>query len=307
MHSSMQFILGLDSREEKDGRPISTTTFNELWKEGILGMGLRLLLEHVIWLLPKARYREVCSKLHSFVDFAIDKSEECTSADSTRKSKTMAEIVGPQARDRSDARGQLLQTLLASQDTTATLVCNAVQLLSQPPHHKWWTQLRDEVTSHSSELFTWDGLRSNTLIQNVLHETLRFRPVFPSVGRYSATATVLPRGGGPDGSQPLPIPAGTFVIASLWCVHLNKDVYGPDAREFNPERWNTIKPSSQHFFSFGVGPRACLGKEKALTEAAYVLATLVKRFERVEDCTRAWKPEASLVMKNTEGYKVKFS
>ncbi|KAF2437726.1 cytochrome P450 [Karstenula rhodostoma CBS 690.94] len=304
MHSSMQFILGIDSTEADDGRPMNAQTFNKLWQEGLLGMGIRLLLGESLskTFLPKARYQDVCDQIHSFLDFAIDKGEKAD-PDPTKKTKTMAEIVTPQAKDRADARSQLAQTMLASQDTTGVLTCNVVHLLSSRPD--LWAQLRKEVSSASPELLTWDGLRSNTTIQNILLETLRLRPVFPQTGRIAIRDTVLPSGGGPNHDQPLPVPAGTFAISNAWGVHVSKEIYGPDANEWKPERWNNFKPGSKEFLPFGAGPRACLGKDKALAEAAYLLARLARRFESLESLT-PWKPDASFSMKNKKGYRITF-
>lgn len=305
MHSSMHFILGLDSTEKGDGRPMDAQQFNKLWQQGVLGMGLRLLLGGPVskWLLPKARYTQVCNSLHSFIDFAIEK-EETKVHQSDRKAKSMAEIVSPQAKDRADGRSQLMQTMLASQDTTGVLTCNVIQILSTHPDR--WSKLREEVLTAGPELMTWDGLRENKTIQNILSETLRIRPVFPQTGRYAIRDTIIPSGGGPNHDEPLPVPKGTFGISNAWGIHVNKDIYGPDADEWRPERWNTVKPTNKEFVPFGIGPRACLGKDKALAEAAYLLARLVQRFESLEDKTGVWKPEASFSMKNKAGYKVAF-
>jgi cytochrome P450 len=301
----MQFILGINSTETNDGRPMDAQTFNKLWQEGLLGMGIRLLLGESFSkvFLPKSRYRDVCNRIHSFIDFAIDKREKADS-DLTKKTKTMAEIVTPQAKDRADARSQLAQTMLASQDTTGVLTCNVIHLLSSRP--EIWAQLRKEVSFASAELLTWDGLRANVTIQNILAETLRLRPVFPAIGRVAIRDTVLPTGGGRNHDQPLPIPAGTFAIANSWGIHVSKEIYGPDADEWKPERWNNFKPGSKEFVPFGAGPRACLGKDKALAEAAYLLVRLVSRFESLEDRTPEWRPDASFSMKNKKGYQVTF-
>lgn len=305
MHSSMNFILGIDSTEQNDGRPIDAQTFNKYWQEALLGMGFRILLGGTFskLFLPKARYTYICDQLHSFVDFAIEK-QETANVDFEKRTSTMARIVTPQAKDRTDARSQLMQTMLASQDTTGVLTCNVIQMLSTRPDV--WSQLCSEVASAGPELLSWDGLRNNTTIQNILSETLRFRPVFPAMGRFAVRDTVLPSGGGPNHDQPLPVPAGTFAIFNVWGIHVKKEIYGPDADEWKPERWNNIKPSTKEFAPFGQGPRACLGRDKALAEAAYLLVRLVRRFEGLEDRTGEWRPEASFGMKNKKGYHVTF-
>ncbi|OJA18405.1 hypothetical protein AZE42_06397 [Rhizopogon vesiculosus] len=76
----------------------------------------------------------------------------------------------------------------------------------------------------------------------VMKENLRFCPVGYHIYRYASQADVLPL------SQPittrfgaviheLPVPKGTRIVASIAAYNRNKDLWGEDAHEFNPERW----------------------------------------------------------------------
>lgn len=49
--------------------------------------------------------------------------------------------------------------------------------------------------------------------------------------------TVLPRGGGPDGLEPIAIRAGTAVIWSTYSLNRDAQRYGNDWADFRPERW----------------------------------------------------------------------
>ena len=53
--------------------------------------------------------------------------------------------------------------------------------------------------------------------------------------------TVLPVGGGPDGKSPVFVPAKTIVQYAVFSMHRRKDLYGEDADEFIPERWEKLK------------------------------------------------------------------
>lgn len=53
--------------------------------------------------------------------------------------------------------------------------------------------------------------------------------------------TVLPTGGGPDGSSPVLVRKDTIVHFSTYALHRRKDLWGDDAEEFRPERWNFEK------------------------------------------------------------------
>jgi cytochrome P450 len=302
----MQFILGIDVEQEDDGRPMPVSEFNKAWIEASLGMGLRLLLERSGWFLPKANYVKASAKLHSFVDFAIDQSEKGKvnhTLDAKSNKRSMVEIVVPQARSKEDARYQLMQTALANQDTTATLVCNTIQLLAQNPN--MWKQLRVELLGKEPDIMTFDGLRGNKLLNNILFESLRIRPVFPMLGRRALRDLTLPTGGGPNGDQPLHVPVGTTGLVNFWSMNMNPAVFGPDVDTFRPERWDTIRPTPKEFSAFGMGGRSCLGKEKALADASYLLARLAQKFEGLEGSAE-WKPHSQLSMRNAAGYKVTF-
>jgi cytochrome P450 len=54
--------------------------------------------------------------------------------------------------------------------------------------------------------------------------------------------TTLPVGGGPDGKSPVFVKAGQSVNYQVYIMQRRKDLYGEDAEEFKPERWETFRP-----------------------------------------------------------------
>jgi cytochrome P450 len=64
-------------------------------------------------------------------------------------------------------------------------------------------------------------------------------------------------------------------------MHRRKDLFGPDAREFRPERWDKLRPGWE-YIPFSGGPRICLGQQYALTEAGYVIVRMVQEFQLLE-------------------------
>jgi cytochrome P450 len=120
----------------------------------------------------------------------------------------------------------------------------------------------------------------------------------------SVRDTVLPLGGGEDGQHPLFIPKGTNVGYSPYVMHRRKDIYGPDANEFRPERWETLRPGWE-YIPFNGGPRICLGQQYALTEAGYVTARLVQEFATMESRDPGpWVEQLSLTCSSMNGTKV---
>lgn len=61
------------------------------------------------------------------------------------------------------------------------------------------------------------------------------------MSRGAARDTVLPVGGGPEGKDPVFIAQGTPVRWSTWAMHRRRDIFGEDAGEFRPERWENLR------------------------------------------------------------------
>ncbi|CAG8971373.1 hypothetical protein HYALB_00006922 [Hymenoscyphus albidus] len=81
--------------------------------------------------------------------------------------------------------------------------------------------------------------------------------------REATKTTFIPRGGGQDGKSPVLIRKGLGIGFSPYHMHRFKVLYGEDADEFRPERWEgpELKNIGYGFMSFHGGPRICLGSE----------------------------------------------
>jgi cytochrome P450 len=83
-------------------------------------------------------------------------------------------------------------------------------------------------------------LYSNKRADGIL--ALRVLPILPSNSREAYKDTILPVGGGSDGKSPVLVPAGSMVSFSIMAMQRRKDIWGEDAEEFRPERWEDVKP-----------------------------------------------------------------
>ncbi len=86
--------------------------------------------------------------------------------------------------------------------------------------------------------------------------------------RQACKDTVLPVGGGPDGKAPIFVRKGVAVSYCVYAMQRRKDIYGEDANEFRPDRWDPSErsqPDLRHinwgYLPFNGGPRVCLGRE----------------------------------------------
>merc|ERR1711972_882665 len=75
------------------------------------------------------------------------------------------------------------------------------------------------------------------------------------------------------------IPAGMMCLIGIMAVHYDKKLWGEDAYEFRPERWEKGAPHKYAFMPFAVGPRACTGREFTLIEQKITFVKLFQHFD----------------------------
>ncbi|CAN6206217.1 unnamed protein product [Urochloa humidicola] len=161
----------------------------------------------------------------------------------------------------------------AGHDTTSHLLTWASFLLST--HPEWQDKLREEVRREcgDQEEPNGDKLNKLKLVNIFLLETLRlYSPV-----------TLIQRKAGLDlelgGVQ---VPEGTILTIPIATIHRDKEVWGKDAGEFRPERFeNGVTRAAKHpnaLLSFSSGPRSCIGQNFAMIEAKAVVAMILQKF-----------------------------
>ena len=160
--------------------------------------------------------------------------------------------------DTTQIRSEILNVLQAGRDTTASLLSHLWFTLARRPDV--WGKLRAEIDDLNGEKPSSAALQEMKYLRAVLNEgmvyikpgcitplilleiALRLYPVTPIIGRTARTDTLLPVGGGQDGKSPLLVHKHQTVIWSSYSMHRRKDIYGVDADEFRPERWETLRP-----------------------------------------------------------------
>lgn len=107
----------------------------------------------------------------------------------------------------------------------------------------------------------------------VVLETSRLYPPIEYIQRRTASDVRL---------KDLSVPRGTVISIPIGMLHRDKDVWGPDADEFNPMRFqNGISRAAKDpkaLLSFSLGPRACTGQSFGIMEAQVVMAMILRKF-----------------------------
>ena len=106
----------------------------------------------------------------------------------------------------------------------------------------------------------------------------------------------------------LMIPKGTAVTIPFAIIHRNKELWGDDANEFNPLRFqNGITKAAKHpnaLLAFSMGPRACVGQNFAMLEAKMVIAMILQRFRFSLSKDYKHKPADLLTLQPQDGLPV---
>lgn len=84
------------------------------------------------------------------------------------------------------------------------------------------------------------------------------------------------------------VPGGTIVGCNAWVLHRREEVFGEGVDEYRPERWlegegegeaERVKRMRAALFTFGAGPRTCIGRNVSLLEMYKLVPTFLRRFE----------------------------
>ncbi|KAJ6544117.1 cytochrome P450 [Mycena capillaripes] len=198
-------------------------------------------------------------------------------------------------------RYELITYLIASRDTTASLLTFLLYFLSM--HSAVLERLRTEILSvlGPEESPTHETLRTkkyhmrflsllfllrlyllDVTVRAVLNEVLRLFPSAPLSSRMSLDIPlVVPA----SSQQAFYFPPKTQIRMISLLLHRRHDLWGDNADEFRPERWletttrEKVQTTPFMYCPFWGGPRTCIGQEFALNEAGFFVVKLLQRFK----------------------------
>ncbi|KAF6751297.1 cytochrome P450 [Ephemerocybe angulata] len=190
---------------------------------------------------------------------------------------------------------QISTFIFAGMDTTSNALARTIDLLSE--HQDIQDKLRKEISeacgSHEGDL-DYDTLTQLPFLDAVCRESLRLHPPGPFVMKEAIADGVLPvskpiiTNDGREINEVF-VPKGTMLFLSLYQCNREPEIWGPDAAEWNPERWMSPLPSTvtdaripgiySNLMTFLGGSRSCIGFKFSQLEMKTVLSVLVQRFK----------------------------
>ncbi|EHA54188.1 cytochrome P450 52A12 [Pyricularia oryzae 70-15] len=256
--------------------------FAEAWEYAQNDMLFRFILGPARYVYQDKKANQCVKMIHAHVDRYVEqavrfRNEELARGGDEKEPKSegryiFLQALAKQTQDRKVLRDELMNLLMAGRDTTAALLSNLFHTFARRPDV--WAKLKNEVMFLEGRLPTYEDIRNMKYVRWCINE-------FGILGKQASFDTTLPRGGGPNGRSPIFLPKGSIVLYSMLAQHRRKDLFGEDALEFRPERWETLRPG-WNYVPFNGGPRICVGQQYALTEASYLVVRFVQTFATVE-------------------------
>ncbi|KAG9508574.1 Cytochrome P450 3A13, partial [Fragariocoptes setiger] len=191
---------------------------------------------------------------------SIDKNYDRKMIDSFMESYCRKEITYE------EFKGTGIYFILAGYYPTANAITCLCWLLAR--HQRVQEKLRSYLLQFGGVSQT---LKDNYLDQ-VIFETCRLYPPMPSFVGRKLQHDVRIKG--------MTLPRGACIIPSTLAVHHDKTLWGPDASEFRPERFENAKNyHAAQFLPFSLGSRSCAGNRMAMSVIRTFISQIILQYK----------------------------
>ncbi|KIO34091.1 hypothetical protein M407DRAFT_64709, partial [Tulasnella calospora MUT 4182] len=186
---------------------------------------------------------------------------------------------------------QISTMLIAGHETTSTSLAWLLYDLAHPKYRHVQERLRSELRSLDTDRPTTEQLNSLPYLDAIVRENLRKNAVVDGTIRCAGMDEVIPvalpfvdrRG---EVRREIRVGAGEDILISIGELNRDKEIWGDDAHDFNPQRWlDGSKPGPRSsevpgvfssILTFLSGPRACIGYRLALLEMKVILFAIMR-------------------------------
>ncbi|KAF9644420.1 cytochrome P450 [Thelephora ganbajun] len=200
-----------------------------------------------------------------------------------------------------DVQDQIATFIVAGHETSSAGIAWCLHCLSSNVEAQ--ERLRGEIFHLGTNSPDVEQIKSLKYLDYVVREGLRLYPPIPSTSRVAMKDDIIPLSNGtgircvrktwPDFNSLITYSMGSIRIAEgdgvfipIFTLNTDKRVWGKDAQEFKPERWENVPTGAQalpgvwgNIMSFLGGSRACIGYHFATLEIKYIIFALIRNFE----------------------------
>jgi len=160
--------------------------------------------------------------------------------------------------------------LIGGTETTSSILNIFTLAMVENPHLWKRAQAEIDATLGTDRLPEFEDKESLPIVEAIMRETLRWRPVVPLCIPHAATSSDVYNG--------YYIPKGATVFANGWAMSRDEVRY-PEADKFKPERFlnadGTLTADDPGDFVFGFGRRSCPGRHTGLASIWCTIATML--------------------------------
>lgn len=311
----------LKALKEKRPDPVTEQNFRSAIIEGTEVLAIRAALHPKLsWLVNPPRFkaaqayiqgatsRYVSEALARPVPKAFSGPSEKIPGTEMPKHVSLLDHLVTETRNPLELRDQLLNIILAINVPMAGFLSWILLELARNPSDfdKIRKEILDAFPEKDPSKITAPKLRACKHLKNAILESTRLHPFVPINSRVVLKDTVLPTGGGADHTSPVPILAGETIQFSIYHLHRDTSIWGSDAEQWRPSRWEERKPGKE-FVGFGAGPRVCIGQQYAINEGGYVIARFLMRYEKFEhlDEGKGLRQRVGITISPADGVKLR--
>lgn len=255
MDSSTDFLLGHSTNLLVYASPEALQFYRD-FEYASAEAAVRSRLGPILHYLPHPKLKKAVRRLRQYIRTYLRKVADKGPSETKDRSYVFIDELLKLKPTEDYVTDQVLSVIVAGRDTTASGLSAVFYCLARHPEAV--KRLKREMEELGVEDPTWEQLKQMKYLNNVIKEgefpayiprpsvlvshfttAMRLFPPISTNSRTSNKETLLPVGGGPDGREPLLIAKGTSLRWSSYSLHRRKDIYGADADEFRPERWES--------------------------------------------------------------------
>ena len=170
-----------------------------------------------------------------------------------------------------DMLHSIVDIFQAGTETTSTTFRWIILYLVNYPEIQKKCQMELDLIVGTSRQVAWSDKDNLPLIEALIHEVMRLRPLAPVGLPHCANKSTT--------GLKYNIPKGTVVFPNIYAVH-HDTLHFDQPYTFNPERWLNKDGQFQKirgFLAFSTGPRVCLGETLARMELFLFVSNLLQQ------------------------------